>query len=244
MQEMDLLVDGGSLFARAWAAGGDEPEAGIRIAISMTERLAAGEMTPGWIPTRMLICWDGKQKKDKGRGPKAIGYDDGAFRFSRQIKSMIGGENAYGIKAEADDIVATAAIRSEEKGNKVMVVSSDKDLTQLQGGGISYYSLHDKTVISSRWITSRWGIKRPIQVAIALAVIGDSSDNIKGIPGWGPKKVKHLFESVTPEMGFEDVLKSIEEQIPESLKPAFYESLELTLLNTEIEGVPEPGKLL
>ena len=89
-------------------------------------------------------------------------------------------------------------------------------------------------------ILQRWKIKRPIQLAIALAIQGDSSDNISGIKGWGPKKVEKLFESVTPDMEFEAALSAIVSQIPENKQEEFFESLDLTLLDCDIPGVPSP----
>jgi DNA polymerase-1 len=146
------------------------------------------------------------------------------------------------LRYEADDVIATAAFNLHNS-RWVYVVSGDKDLQQLQGGNVVYYCLNNKSVLPRRVITSKWGVKRPSQVAIALAILGESVDKVPGIKGWGPKKVEKLFAAVTEDMGFDDALSVIERQIPDELLPVFYESLNLTMLNRQVPDVPEPNPI-
>jgi DNA polymerase-1 len=188
---------------------------------------------------RTLFCWDGKSKTDKkDRSPKPPEYVETIKILQETLTLLLDTEHVELPDHEADDMVATAAFHS--KADTVFIVSGDKDLSQLQSKNVYCYCLHSKGVLTNRLINTKWGIKHPNQLAIALAILGDKVDNIKGIKGWGPKKVKTLFEKVTPEMNFEQALQAIEDQIPESLLEDFYKDLSVTLLDPFLKGVPSP----
>jgi 5'-3' exonuclease len=190
---------------------------------------------------RTLFCWDGGQKKAKERSERPPEYEATKPALKDALEALLGTRNVRLEGYEADDVIATAAFASP--ADHVIVASGDKDLHQLQGGAISYFDLNTKGYTSTREILAQWHVRRPSQVAIALAIQGDSVDKIAGIRGWGKKKVEKLFEAVRYEMKFDTVLKVIEDQIPLSKRPEFYDSLELTLLNNGIEGVPQPVPL-
>lgn len=239
----DVVVDSNSVFARAFfAVTGPNPEASVEEcleAVLQSTLFTLGNL--GETVDRALFCFDGKAKKDKGRGPKPANFEVCLQRFKELIPTVTGTKPALLEGYEADDVVATAAFNSA--ASRVYVVSGDKDLHQLQSDNTSIYDLNTKGVLSRHAILTRWTVKRPSQSAIALAILGDPRDNIHGLKGWGKKKVETLFQQVTPSMGFEEALSVIERQIPEKLRPAFYESLALTLLNVSIEGVPTPYEL-
>ena len=76
-----------------------------------------------------------------------------------------------------------------------------------------------------------------------MAIIGDKSDRISGIYGWGPKKVKQLFEAVPEKATFEEALLAIEKQIPEKFLNDFYSDLDLTLLHNDVPNIPPAAPL-
>jgi DNA polymerase-1 len=154
---------------------------------------------------------------------------------------LIGADHATPPHSEADDAVATVVEKS--KADQVYIVSGDKDLMQLYADTVGYYCLHTRALLSRHFVTSKFGVKHPRQIAIAQAVIGDKIDNVPGIRGWGPAKVKILFEAVTENMTFVEALDVIDAQIPAKHKDAFYASLERTLLDPTLEGLPEPAPL-
>lgn len=236
----DLIIDANSLYARAFYATGGDPyetvKASVNSAISLLDPERVGEHVD-----RAMFCWDGGQKKAKERTERPPEYEDTKPRVKAVFEALIGAKNVRIKGYEADDVIATAAFAS--KSENIVVASGDKDLHQLQGGNIAYYDLNTKCLLSSREIVAQWHVRRTSHVAIALAIQGDSVDKIIGIRGWGPKKVEKLFESVRSDMPFDEVLKVIESQIPENKLPEFYESLELTLLNSGVPGVPEPEPL-
>ncbi|MBN9029495.1 MAG: DNA polymerase I [Rhizobiales bacterium] len=93
---------------------------------------------------------------------------------------------------EADDIIATYARQAEAAGGDVTIVSSDKDLMQLVTDNVHMYdSMKDKQ-IGIADVIEKWGVP-PQQMIDLQALTGDSTDNIPGIPGIGPKTAAQLL---------------------------------------------------
>lgn len=93
---------------------------------------------------------------------------------------------------EADDIIATYARLAEEAGADVTIVSSDKDLMQLVTPNVSLYDGMKDQQISVPEVIERWGVP-PEKMIDLQALTGDSTDNIPGIPGIGPKTAALLL---------------------------------------------------
>jgi DNA polymerase I len=94
---------------------------------------------------------------------------------------------------EADDLIATLAIKGRDAGMKVVVVSADKDLTQLVGRGVTMYDpMRDKWWTSDA-VVEKFGVP-PEKIADLLAIMGDSSDNVPGIKGIGAKGAAKLIQ--------------------------------------------------
>jgi DNA polymerase I len=93
---------------------------------------------------------------------------------------------------EADDLIATYTRQAVEAGATVRIVTSDKDLMQLiQPGVVLYDTMKDK-VISDPEVMEKFGVT-PDKVIDAQALIGDSVDNVPGVPGIGPKTAAELI---------------------------------------------------
>src|SRR5204863_1315538 len=98
---------------------------------------------------------------------------------------------------EADDIIGTLVRRAEKEGFRSYMVTPDKDFGQLvdentflykpsrMGDGVEVMGLPE--------IQKRWGVQRPEQVVDVLALMGDSSDNVPGVPGIGEKTAMKLI---------------------------------------------------
>lgn len=94
---------------------------------------------------------------------------------------------------EADDIIATYARMAEKTGADVTIVSSDKDLMQLVTPNVHMYdSMKDKQ-IGIPDVIEKWGVP-PEKMIDLQALVGDSVDNVPGIPGIGPKTAAQLLE--------------------------------------------------
>ncbi len=93
---------------------------------------------------------------------------------------------------EADDIIATIAAAAEKRGLRTVIVSGDKDLMQLIKPGIVMLDTMKNKIWDEQAVLEKWGVP-PTLLGDLLAVAGDSSDNIPGIPKVGPKTAAPLL---------------------------------------------------
>ena len=94
---------------------------------------------------------------------------------------------------EADDVIGTLAARAVEQGFEVAIVTGDKDFFQLVHDGITVYNpKEDGTWFDAEGVKEKFGVA-PSQVVDVLALMGDSIDNIKGVPGIGEKGARDLI---------------------------------------------------
>ena len=93
---------------------------------------------------------------------------------------------------EADDIIATLACRGREAGGRVTIVSSDKDLMQLVGGGVEMLDAMKNVRIDREGVEAKFGVP-PERVVDVQALAGDSVDNVPGAPGIGIKTAALLI---------------------------------------------------
>ena len=140
---------------------------------------------------------------------------------------------------EADDILATLARRAEKEGMDVFILTPDKDILQIVGANIKVLSFHKEGLIYDEdKVRERFGV-RPQEMPDLMSLMGDSSDNIPGVPGIGEKTAAKLIQEFE---SLESVLNNLE-RIPnkkqrESLKK-FSEQAELSKrLATIDEKVP------
>ncbi|MBL3551135.1 DNA polymerase I [Rhodovulum sulfidophilum] len=94
---------------------------------------------------------------------------------------------------EADDIIATYARQAVEKGGRVTIVSSDKDLMQLVGNGVEMLDAMKNRRIGVEEVEAKFGVG-PERVVDVQALAGDSVDNIPGAPGIGIKTAAQLIQ--------------------------------------------------
>ena len=94
---------------------------------------------------------------------------------------------------EADDVIGTLALRAAASGHDVVIVTGDKDFFQLVGGPIRVFNPRDEGAwFDPDGVKEKFGV-RPDQVVDVLALMGDSIDNIKGVPGIGEKGARELI---------------------------------------------------
>ncbi len=94
---------------------------------------------------------------------------------------------------EADDILGTLACTASGQGFRVFLFSTDKDLAQLVTPDISLVNPVTRETLDREGVKARYGVW-PEQIVDYLALVGDSSDNIPGIPGVGPKTAARWLE--------------------------------------------------
>jgi DNA polymerase-1 len=140
---------------------------------------------------------------------------------------------------EADDTMASVALWAEKKGAKVFLCSSDKDLMQLVNDQIFLLQLHkDNLIVDAAKVQELFGV-RPDQMLDLLAIMGDASDNIPGLEGFGPKTAASLLQ----EFGTLDNILAHPERVKgekkqQTLRTQQKEALmsrELATLHTRVE---------
>ncbi|RZJ02759.1 MAG: DNA polymerase I, partial [Brevundimonas sp.] len=94
---------------------------------------------------------------------------------------------------EADDLIATYACRARDAGGEAVIVSSDKDLMQLIGGGVVMWDPMKDRRLAEPEVFEKFGVG-PDKMIDLQALIGDSVDNVPGAPGIGPKTAAQLLD--------------------------------------------------
>ena len=94
---------------------------------------------------------------------------------------------------EADDLIATYACKAGDAGGEAVIVSSDKDLMQLIGGGVVMWDPMKDRRLAEPEVFEKFGVG-PEKMVDLQALIGDSVDNVPGAPGIGPKTAAQLLD--------------------------------------------------
>ncbi len=146
---------------------------------------------------------------------------------------------------EADDTMATIALWAEKKGSKVFLCSSDKDLMQLVNDQIFLLHLHKNNLLVDAAKVKEIFDVRPDQILDLLSIMGDASDNIPGLEGFGPKTAAALLQ----EFGTLDHILAHPEKVKGEKKQHILRtqqkealmSRELATLNTHVE-IPQDAE--
>jgi DNA polymerase I len=139
---------------------------------------------------------------------------------------------------EADDTIATIAKWAEKKDFKVFILSSDKDLFQLINKQTKVINVSkNNLLIDSKKVEEIFGVK-PDQILDYLSIMGDKSDNIPGLPGFGPKTASSLLQEYkTLDNIFENVdeIKGKKQETLKTEKKLAYLSKQLATLDTSVQ---------
>ena len=218
-----ILVDGSSFVFRAYFQSINQdqkyntrpsdglPTGAVRLfCTKIAQFLQDG--AAGCKPTHLGIVFDKSEdsfRKElypdyKGHRPDAP--DD----LKSQMPLMRDAVRAFGLHAielkryEADDLIATYARQAEQRGAGVIIVSSDKDLMQLVSPCIRFYDFESgakgkpgyrpERNLDRDAIIAKWEGLCPEQIGDALALMGDTSDNVPGVPGIGLKTAAALIK--------------------------------------------------
>ena len=144
---------------------------------------------------------------------------------------------------EADDIIACYVMAATRAGWKVTIVSSDKDLMQLvEDGRVDMLDTMNDRRIGREQVVEKFGVG-PEKVGDVLALMGDSVDNVPGVPGIGPKTASQLIQQYGD---LETVLASTDQITKPKLKQNLIEHADMARLSRELvtlvcdAPLPEP----
>ncbi|GAB4234710.1 MAG: DNA polymerase I [Chlamydiales bacterium] len=154
-------------------------------------------------PTHLVAVFDGennsaKRKKiyqaykaHRSECPPDLGYQ---IEWSKKFCEYMGIPHLDIPEVEADDTMGSVASWSQQQGIKCYLCTSDKDLAQLVNDNIHILNTHkDNLFIGPEKVKENFGVT-PSQMVDYLAIVGDASDNIPGLPGFGPKTAAALLE--------------------------------------------------
>ncbi len=139
------------------------------------------------------------------------------FKLVREATEAFNLAQVEMVDYEADDLIATYARLASEAGATVTIVSSDKDLMQLVGNGVTMFDPLKQRMIGPDEVREKFGVG-PEQVVDVQALCGDSVDNVPGVPGIGVKTAAELINTY-------GTLEVLLERAPEIKQPKRRESL-------------------
>lgn len=236
-----LLVDGHAYAYRAFHA--------IRSLSSPTGRPTnaifgfvrmLGKMTAALAPTHLAVVWDGglaaerveqhpEYKADRPSMPLEL--DEQLPRITDYLEAArIPSLCRKGV--EADDWIATLAVQASATGCGVVIASSDKDFMQLVNARVGLLNPNYKTeaVWTDAEVRAKSGVE-PGQIVDWLSLVGDSVDNIPGVPGVGPKTAAELLQRFG---SIDDLYRRLDEVSSERVRLKLQEAAAVVRRNQQL----------
>ena len=155
-----------------------------------------------------------------------------------QIEPLVQAVKAIGLPmlrikgVEADDVIGTLATRATDIGLATIISTSDKDMAQLVNEHVTLVNTMTNTTMDRAGVHEKFGVW-PEQIIDFLALVGDSSDNIPGVPGVGPKTAAKWLA----KHGDLDTIKSHANEIPGKVGESLRNTLEQLPLYKELTTI-------
>ena len=199
-----VLVDGSSYLYRAFHAlpplmtSGGQPTGAIKGVVSMIRRLLKDY--PG---SPLVVVFDAKGKTfrdelfEEYKSHRPPMPDD----LSKQIEPIHQIIRAMGLPllveegVEADDVIGTLALKASQNQTHVVISTGDKDMAQLVSEQITLVNTMTETVMDPQGVIDKFGIPPELMIDY-LALVGDKSDNIPGVPGVGEKTALAILQNL------------------------------------------------
>ena len=202
-----ILVDGSSYLYRAFHAlpplsnSKGEPTGAVLGVLNMLNKMIKEEA-----PDRIAIVFDAPGRTfrddlfDQYKAHRAPMPDD----LRSQVEPLLDAVAAMGLPllrvagVEADDVIGTLAKQGAESGYDVLISTGDKDMAQLVGPRVGLINTMSNSRLDREGVKAKFDVY-PEQIVDYLALVGDSSDNIPGVTGVGPKtaaKWLHQYQTL------------------------------------------------
>ena len=199
-----ILVDGSSYLYRAYHAfppltnSAGEPTGAMYGVLNMLKSLLMQ-----YQPSHVAVVFDAKGKTFRDelfehyKSHRPPMPDD----LRAQIEPLHEMVKAMGLPllavsgVEADDVIGTLALEAEKLGRPVLISTGDKDMAQLVTPAITLINTMTNTVLGPEEVEQKYGVP-PALIIDFLAMMGDSSDNIPGVPGVGEKTAQALLQGL------------------------------------------------
>lgn len=251
MNNLALILDGTAVAYRAFHAVQDlsAPDGTPTNALFGFVRLLK-QMEKHWQPAKTIVVFDGGSppsrmnlcphyKAQRAPMPDALRVQ---FELIEEFLDASGTPHLRLPNEEADDVIATLAVRASESGCSVRIATSDKDLMQLVTPSIWLVApTKDAKVLDPPGVKEKTGVK-PEQIVEWLALIGDSADNLPGVSGIGPKTATKLLEEYGSLAGIWAALDSLpSDKMRERLREGRHVAeinVQMMTLDLAVQGVP------
>jgi DNA polymerase-1 len=250
-----ILVDGSSYLYRAFHAlpalsnSKGKPTGAVYGVVNMLRKLLHQ-----YQPQLIAVIFDAKGKtfRDDIYPEYKANRPPMPDELSGQIEPLHDIIRAMGIPllmvegVEADDVIGTLAAQAAEQGLDTLISTGDKDMAQLVNDHVTLVNTMTDTVMNPAGVMEKFGIK-PDQIIDYLALVGDSVDNIPGVPKVGPKTaVKWLNEygTMTNVMEHADEIKG---KVGENLRNSLDQlplSYQLATIKCDVDLALTPKQLL
>jgi len=242
-----LIIDGLNLIRRLYAALESEKDLDRRIERTQSIAVEAlAKLTHQFSPSYAVVVFDSNGKTWRHRVyPEyklgRVPMDDAllntlpefakVFRFNHLPCLRIDGW-------EADDLIATLAVKAANRDVKSYIISTDKGFTQLLGDDrILQYDYFAKLGYDKIWVPGKYGVE-PQQLTDYWALVGDTTNRIPGIKGIGPKTALGIINSFPTIEQIYANLSSFSERIQSMLAGGYEQCLlsrSLVALKTDVE---------
>ena len=250
-----VLIDGSSYLYRAFHAlppltnSRGEPTGAVLGVLNMLQKLLKEEN-----PELVAVVFDapGKTFRDELFEQYKANRPPMPDELRSQVQPLLDAVTALGLPllrisgVEADDVIGTLARRAAESGLDVLISTGDKDMAQLVDGHVTLVNTMTGSVLDRDGVKAKFDVY-PEQIVDYLALVGDSSDNIPGVPKVGPKtaaKWLNEFGTVRSLLEHADkVAGKVGESLRENL-PQLELSQRLATINCGLELDKTPDMLV
>lgn len=243
-----ILVDGSSYLYRAYHAfppltnSAGEPTGAMYGVLNMLRSLIMQ-----YKPSHVAVVFDAKGKTfrdelfESYKSHRPPMPDD----LREQIAPLHEMVEAMGLPllvvsgVEADDVIGTLARQASQKGIPVLISTGDKDMAQLVEPNITLINTMNNTILGPQEVEEKYGVP-PELIIDFLALMGDSSDNIPGVPGVGEKTALALLQGIGSLEKIYDSLDDIASlgfRGSKTLAPKMAENRELAFLSYQLATI-------
>ena len=230
-----VLVDGSSYLYRAFHAlppltnSRDQPTGAVYGVVNMLKRLLKD-----YRPEHVAVVFDarGRTFRDEMFEHYKANRPPMPEELAVQIDPLHAIVRALGFPVlqvpgvEADDVIGTLARQADARGEPVLISTGDKDMAQLVEGGVTLVNTMSNTTLDRDGVVEKFGVP-PERIVDDLALVGDSSDNIPGVPKVGPKTAAKWLNEYGSLDALIEQADSVKGKVGESLRENL-EQLELS----------------
>ncbi|MEO1244809.1 MAG: DNA polymerase I [Pseudomonadota bacterium] len=250
-----VLIDGSSYLFRAFHAlpsltnSKGEPTGALHGVLNMINKLIRDEQ-----PAHVAVVFDasGKTFRNDLYADYKANRPPMPDELRAQIDPILNAVRAMGLPllrvkdVEADDVIGTLCRQGEAAGMSVLVSTSDKDMAQLVSEKVTLVDTMSDKILDRDAVKAKFDVF-PEQIVDYLALVGDTSDNIPGVPRVGAKtaaKWLNLYDSADGVMHNAEAIKG---KVGESLRESIEQlelSRELATIRTDVELDASPAELV